>query len=98
MVGRCLPTLPTEIQTGLRTPAVLRTRHDYVIATIALEGLCNLRCNRCVVGSHICVLRCISGGHSASYHVQYDSDSIIPYLEDKYPEPKLGKPDDLPQV
>jgi glutathione S-transferase len=28
----------------------------------------------------------------------YDSDKIIPYLEDKYPEPPLGKPDELPQI
>lgn len=28
----------------------------------------------------------------------YDSDKIIPYLEDKYPEPALGKPEDLPQI
>ena len=27
--------------------------------------------------------------------LQYDSDKIIPYLEDKFPEPKLGKPDEL---
>ncbi len=30
--------------------------------------------------------------------LQYDSDKIIPYLEDKYPEPPLGKPADLPQM
>jgi glutathione S-transferase len=28
----------------------------------------------------------------------YDSDKIIPMLEDKFPEHKLGKPDDTPQV
>jgi glutathione S-transferase len=28
----------------------------------------------------------------------YDSDKIIPYLEDKFPEPALGKPEALPQV
>lgn len=27
-----------------------------------------------------------------------DSDKIIPYLEDKFPEPPLGKPNDLPQI
>ena len=30
--------------------------------------------------------------------LQIDSDKIIPYLEDKFPEPALGKPDDLPQM
>ena len=30
--------------------------------------------------------------------MQYDSDKIIPYLEDKFPEPALGKPDELPQM
>jgi hypothetical protein len=30
--------------------------------------------------------------------LQFDSDKIIPYLEDKYPEPALGKPEDLPKV
>lgn len=28
----------------------------------------------------------------------YDSDKIVPYLEDKFPERKLGKPDEVPQV
>lgn len=28
----------------------------------------------------------------------YDSDKMVPYLEDKYPDPKLGKPDDAPDV
>ena len=29
----------------------------------------------------------------------YDSDKMVPYLEDKYPDKKkLGKPDECPQV
>ena len=29
----------------------------------------------------------------------YDSDKMVPYLEDKYPnKKKLGKPDECPQV
>ncbi|BDA49848.1 Glutathione S-transferase DHAR2 [Coccomyxa sp. Obi] len=28
----------------------------------------------------------------------HDSDMMVPYLEDKFPQRKLGKPDELPQV
>ena len=28
----------------------------------------------------------------------HDSDKMVPYLEDKFPEHKLGKPDDAPPV
>ena len=28
----------------------------------------------------------------------HDSDMMIPYFEDKFPQKKLGKPDELPKV
>ena len=78
-----------------------------VFNTLHMQYACDRGCSALLSPCCTCRIKDVCDGNKQIPFMKendsgkwlYDSDKMVPYLEDKYPDKKkLGKPDECPQV